>query len=123
MEGEYVYTLLGERGHKNWKMPSMTKQDRDPNSDVIRAFKGYIGSFPHLFVDLSFEDAPSFLKEFHTVDTLAKWEKFIGKYKIPRNSDRFWPFVDWIHGFISKNMKEEGAVVDLRNYDIRAKPY
>lgn len=104
-------------------MPKMEFLDRDPKNDIVRAFRGYIGSFPHLFIELSFEDASGFLKEFQTIDNLADWTKFISKYKIPRNSERFWPFVDWIHDYISKTMKEEGAVVDLRNYDIRAKPF
>jgi hypothetical protein len=120
---EHLYTLYVDRGLKNNKIVNLEKFDRKPEEDIVRAVKGLIGPFPHLFIDLEWSQSATFLRELRKIESLEAWIRFADHYKVPRNSDKFWPFVDWLHEWIGQNMKEEGALLDLRNYDIRDKPY
>lgn len=123
LNNEYLYTIFADRGRHNDKIIMLEKLDRNPKLDIIRAKKGFVGPFPHLFVDLEFDEAATFLTRLSQVDSKSSWIDFIDDYKIERNDDAFWKFVDWLNDWISKNMKEDGGLLDLRNYDIRDVPY
>ena len=71
-----------------------------------------------MFVDLDFEQASNFLTKIKNVSTKDQWIQVANQYKVPRHSPEFWPFFDWIHAWIGQNMKEEGAIIDIRNYDL-----
>ena len=123
LDGKELYTLFVDRGHNNDRIVTQEKSDRNPEADVVRAIKGYVGPFPHLFIDLKLAEASQFLERFRKVETPGQWVEFANTYKVAKNSDEFWPFVDWLHSWISTNMKAEGGIVDLRNYDLRDEPF
>lgn len=120
---EHLYTLFVERRHKNNKIPGLEATERRPQDDILHAWKGFTGAFPHLFIDLSFEQASDFLTELSHVDSVEDWVAVDDKYGIDRNDQEFWPFSDWLHGWISENVGENAGVLDLRNYDLRDKPF
>ncbi len=122
LDQKHLYTLFVDRAHKNMKLPGKEEIDRDPGSDVVQAVAGFVGPFPYLFVDLGFKDSARFLTDLGKVSSRESWIAFAEHYKIPRNSDRFWPFVDWLHAWISDNMKEDGGIIDMRNYDLADEP-
>lgn len=123
LEGEHLYTLFVERAHSHSKIPGQEESDRDPKNDVLRAWKGFTGAFPHLYIDLKFEDASSFLKDLSKVDSIEDWVKVDERYGMDRNDPEFWPFTDWLHDWVSKNLGAKGGILDLRNYDLRDKPF
>jgi hypothetical protein len=123
LENEHLYTFFVERRHKNNKIPKLEASDRKPEDDILRAWKGFTGAFPHLFVDLSFAQASDFLTELSRIASVEDWIVLNDKYGIKRNDQAFWPFTDWLHEWMSENLGEEAGILDLRNYDLRDKPF
>lgn len=123
LDNEHLYTFFVERRHLNNKIPKLEKSDRKPADDILHAWKGFTGAFPHLFIDLSFEQASEFLTELSQIDSVQDWIAFDDKYGIDRNDEEFWPFSDWLHGWVSENLGAAGGILDLRNYDLRDQPF
>ena len=121
--GDKLYSLFVQRSHKNDKMGGLELRSRTPKNDVLRASDSVIGPLPHLFIDLALEDASSFLTEMQAIEKLDDWVAFSNKYKIERNDPKFWEFFDWIHQWMSKNMKEEAGILDIRDYDLSDHAY
>ena len=51
------------------------------------------------------------------------WNRFSDRYKIGRNSPRFWPFVDWMHAWLGSNLPVRAGLLELRAYDKDATPF
>ena len=87
------------------------------------AYKGLLGIAPELFIDLRLSDAADFLSKLAQVTTVDGWESLAAKYKIGRNSEKFWPFVDWISAWQHEHMPIEAGILELRFYDQGGRPY
>ncbi len=123
LDNQYLYSLTVVRGYVPNKMFLTEKLSRNPAQDIITATPGFFGVMPELFVDLSFEQASAFLAGFHQVNDLEGWKRFIGEYRIARNSPVFWDFVDWLHDWQEQHMRDEAGIIELRFYDRSDLPY
>jgi hypothetical protein len=121
--GEHLYTLLGVRGHRHDKIPSGEGAARRRDQDYVVAVPGFSGFEAHMFVDLSYDQATAFLAELATVADRAAWNRFSDRYKIARNSPRFWPFVDWLHRWMERNTPIRAALIELKAYDQVETPF
>jgi len=77
-----------------------------------------VGGFPNLFLELDLAQAPAFLKELRSVRTLDGWNALRNRYGILRNSERFWPALDWFNDWNFKHRGEEAGYLDLSYYDL-----
>jgi len=121
--GDKLYTILADRGYWGDKIAVGEPSDRRPEKDHIVALPGFSGFEAHLFVDLSYEQAASFLKDVAAVDNLDKWRAVRKTYGIGRTSSRFWPFVDWLHAWQQQHMPVEAGLLELRFYDKDEQPF
>ncbi len=121
--GEHLYTILANRGYRPDKINVGEAQARTPERDQIVAIPGFSGFESHLFIDLSYADAAPFLRDLAGVTTLNDWQAVRTRYAIARNSQRFWPFVDWLHHWMERNMPVEAALLELRFYDKDETPF
>ncbi|MBF0314211.1 MAG: fatty acid cis/trans isomerase [Oligoflexia bacterium] len=118
-----LYSLTTQRAYSPHKLSLFEKSSRRPDDDVIHAYHGLMGIAPELFFDLSFENASSFLKELQAVHDPESSAAFFSKYKIARNSPKFWSFADWLHAWQEKNMPIEGGILEFRFYDLTDVPF
>ena len=87
------------------------------------AIPGFAGFTAHMFVDLPYERAAQFLTELDAVRDEAGWLRFDAAYKVARNSEEFWGFVDWLHAWMGRNIPLRAALLELRTYDMTATPF
>lgn len=125
LEGQHLYTLFADRGYSNNRVPWDPFQlgSRRSQYDRIFAMRGFSGAFPHVYIDLSFADAASFIKKIQEMDSVDDWVALDAQFGIDRVDAEFWPFTDWLHNWLSLNMGAEAGVLDIRNYDLRDEPY
>jgi hypothetical protein len=123
VNGQSLYTFLAVRGFRYDKIPSQEASARTRDRDYVVAVPGFSAYEAHMFVDLSFAQAAGFLTELAAVTDQASWNRFSDRYKIARNSPRFWPFVDWMHQWLGDNLPVRGALLELRAYDQWETPF
>ena len=123
IDGTQLYTLYANRGYTPDKLTLLEAQSRDRTKDMMMAYKGLLGIAPELFIDLRLSDAADFLSKLAQVTTVDGWESLAAKYKIGRNSEKFWPFVDWISAWQHEHMPIEAGILELRFYDQGGRPY
>jgi len=121
--GQYLYTMLAVRGWKGDKIDLAEAAGRARENDYIVAVPGFAAYEAHMFVDLSFAQAHDFLTELGAVTDQASWNTFSNKYKVGRNSARFWPFVDWMNEWMARHIPVRAALLELRAYDEQEKPF
>jgi hypothetical protein len=121
--GEHLYTLLAVREHRDDKIPSQEASTRVPARDYMVAVPGFVSYEAHMFVDLPYERAADFLRDLSDVRDQASWNAFDDRYKVGRNSPDFWAFVDWLHDWQEANMPVRAGLMELRMYDMDAKPF
>ena len=121
--GDTLYTLLAVRGYNGDKIGTGEAAARVRANDVVVAVPGLSAFEPHLFFDLPYERASSFVNDLAAVKDQASWDRFVDTYAIARNSPSFWPFVDWIHHWQEQNIGPRAGLLELRVYDKDATPF
>ncbi len=121
--GEHLYTILANRGYHTDKMAAIEADSRAPERDQIMIVPGFAAFESHLFIDLDWQDARGFIQDLSQITNQSDWNRFHDRYAIARNSSRFWPFVDWMHGWLESNMPSEAGLLELRFYDKDEKPF
>jgi len=123
VDGQHLYTLLAVRGFRYDKIPSQEASARARENDYVVAVPGLSAFEAHMFVDLSFAQASAFLTELSMVRDQTAWNRFADRYKIGRNSPRFWGFVDWLHDWQAQHMPVRAGLMELRAYDKDETPF
>jgi hypothetical protein len=123
LDGQHLYTFLTVRGFRYDKIPAAEALARTRDTDYVVAIPGFSGYEAHMFVDLSYAQAPAFLTELAAVRDQSGWNRFSDRYKIGRNSPRFWGFVDWLHEWQAQNMPVRAGLLELRAYDKDETPF
>ena len=77
-----------------------------------------VGGFPNLFMELDLAQAPAFLKELRSVQTVEGWNALRNHYGVLRNGPRFWSALDWFNDWNFKNRGQEAGHLDLSCYDL-----
>ena len=122
--GEYrLYSLISNRGYLSHNSIFMKEQERDPKRDTLSIFRGAVGDYPELFLDVPLNKAGDFLRRVQALNQQnhkAGLRSLKRDYGIRRNSSKFWPFVDWLHSTLAES---EGGyiyegIVDLSKYDL-----
>jgi hypothetical protein len=121
--GEFLYTMLAVRSYRNDKIDTGEAAARQREHDTLVAVPGFSGFEGHMFVDLPFERASAFLTDLGNVNDQASWDAFAASYGIARNSDAFWPFVDYLHHWMETNMPVRAGILELRVYGKDQTPF
>lgn len=123
LDGQHLYTLLADRGYTPDKIFFTEKESRAPERDRIVAVPGFTAFEAHLFIDIKFSEASAFLRELGAVKTAQDFAGVRLRYGIPRQSPRFWPFVDWLHGWMEEHMPVDAGLMEVKYYDKDEVPF
>lgn len=112
------YTLISNRSYAFNNIVTLGPLAYEPEKDTVAAFRGLFGDRPELFIDLSLEQADSFLKDLLLIHTQNQWARFKETYGIRRNNPVFWQMLDWFHNWDHQAAPLEAGVFDVNEYDI-----
>ncbi len=125
------YTVTANRGYTSNDFAFGAERARSCDDDYVSAFRGIVGSYPELFVDLPLDRASEFLRDVQSVKNISvpgpgqlNWLSLAAKYLgqgivIERYSKAFWPFVDDMHAYLSDpsvSEQKEAALLDISEY-------
>jgi hypothetical protein len=113
-----VYSLIANRVYKTQFDLVFQNGEALPDEYTMSVYPTIVGGFPNLFLELDLAQAPAFLKELRSVRTLDGWNALRNRYGILRNSERFWPALDWFNDWNFKHRSEEAGYLDLSYYDL-----
>ncbi|MGB5834104.1 MAG: fatty acid cis/trans isomerase, partial [Thiohalocapsa sp.] len=112
-----VYSLVANRVYKSQFTLVFQDGQALPEEDTMSVYPTLVNGFPNLFVDLDLADAGRFLDDLRAVQSKEDWQHFALRYGILRNSERFWPFYDWINDWNFRNRGDQAGWLDLTYYD------
>jgi hypothetical protein len=111
------YTLLANRIY--WSNSRIIGDflggvERRPELDSISVVKGHIGAFPELFLEVPIAEAAAAIQSGKTSKQARLAVR--AKYEVPRNSPRFWQFIDDEHSRQLANNPLDSGIVDISEY-------
>jgi len=120
---QQLYSLISNRGYFSHALVFSEAKERDPARDTLSVYRGVIGDYPELFLDIPLSRAHEFLNRVQALNPDSyedQLRSIRADFGIRRNSSRFWPFVDWLHdqhvktgdGYIT------AGILDLSKYDL-----
>ena len=113
-----VYSLIANRVYKTQFDMFFQNGEALPDEYTMSVYPTVIGGFPNLFMELDLAQAPAFLQELRSVQTIDQWNALRNRYGVLRNSARFWPALDWLNEWNFKHRGEEAGYLDLSYYDL-----
>lgn len=118
----HLLSLVVDRGYLAHNIMVAEDLNRDPQADRLTMYLGLVGAYPNAFLDLSSResDQARFVQDLAAIDSEKARDAFLQRWGIARNSPRFWPFFDWLHGTKALSSRRgpshEQGVVDLSQY-------
>jgi hypothetical protein len=111
-----IYTLIINRWHKNVALLFDEESRLNASKDRINFVKGFLGSYPNIFVNVKQDDLSDFFNIIQNYKDTPKDNKKILKYAVNRANPKFWEVFDWFN----KEFKEEDPInyglFDLNRY-------
>ncbi len=120
--GTWLYSMNVDRGYKAHNIMLAENMNREPEQDELTFYRGIVGNYPNTFFHIRLADADQFLTELEAVKSDKDAEKLKLKWAISRNSDKFWPYYDWLHQFKATSSPGidplEQGITDLSQYEL-----
>lgn len=113
-----VFSLIANRAYKTQFNMFFQNGEALPDEDTMSVYPTIVGGFPNLIMELDLAQAPAFLKELRSVQTLEDWNVLRNRYGVLRNSAGFWPALDWLNAWNFSHRGEEAGYLDLSYYDL-----
>ena len=111
---DYVYSIVINKWHDNVAFLFNESERLDSSKDRINILKGFVGSYPNLFIVVKQDD----LSEFFNI--LINYKKDdnekLSKYFISRENKNFWEVYDWFQNEFNKEQPIDSGIFDLNRY-------
>jgi hypothetical protein len=112
----YVYTIVVNRWHKNVALLFNEESRLDPTKDRINFVKGFVGSYPNVFVTVKQDDLNEFFNIMQNYKNNDKDNKTLSKFAINRANPKFWEIFDWFDKEFKKQDPLYYGLFDLNRY-------
>jgi len=116
-----VYTLVINRWHKNVALLFDEESRLEPSKDRINFVKGFVGSYPNIFIVVNQDDLNDFFNLLQTYKDTPLDNKRVSKYAINRADANFWEHFDWFNEEFKKQDSLEYGLFDLNRYYSKAR--
>ena len=113
---DVVVSLVVNRWHDNVNSLFSEGSRLNPDKDTLEFVKGFVGSYPNGFSVVSFEDLGEFFDLIQNFDENKKYLQLLGKFYIPRSSEKFWETYDWFQKRFYEDEPIESGLFDLNRY-------
>lgn len=117
---DYVYTMVINRWHENVALLFDESARLDATKDRINFIKGFIGSYPNIFVEVNQDDLSDFFNLLKDYKDTAENKKRVLKYAVNRANPKFWESFDWFNNEFKKQNLLQYGLFDLNRYAAKA---
>jgi len=112
----WVYTIVANRSYAFNDVVFDENGAAQPKLDTMSVYRGLIGDFPNLFVEVELKDALPMLKALTLVKTEEEWSQWKSNYATLRNEAGFWAAFDWFTQWNFANRQPDAGHYDLTYY-------
>lgn len=117
--GEQVYTIVHNDGYSNNAQIFKEAQRRIPEEDSLTVVKGYIGSYPNAFFQVSDSQLDDFVSAIEAMRSEADYANLVSRYGVRRNQATFWPMSDKLNAHYLEQYPIQAGLFDLNRYENR----
>ena len=116
-KSDLPYTLVKNKAHRSVDTLFYEDSNRMPENDTFHIFKGFVGSYPNLFLIVDEKKLNEFIADFTQLSPKnRKFLKFIDKYGVRRLDRDFWEYSDWFNKKIREISPMKAGLFDLNRY-------
>ena len=116
-----IYTLVINRWHKNVALLFNEDARLDSTKDRINFVKGFIGSYPNVFVNVKQDDLSEFFSLLQNYKDIPSDNIKVQKFAVNRANPDFWEVFDWFDKEFKKQDPVNYGLFDLNRYISRAR--
>lgn len=115
--GDEVFSLVRNKAHLNVAYMFLEDAFRAPNEDTLGIVRGYVGSYPNLFLVVPPGKLGSFAEQVKSLRANDdSWSRFLDTYGVRRGAQGFWANADWFSAHELLEEPIEGGLLDLSRY-------
>jgi len=92
----------------------------DSSKDRVDILKGFIGSYPNCFFDVTLDQLPDFLNLLANMQGNEQELQRFRTYGVNRAEDDFWAHYDWFQKRFYQDKPVEAGLFDLNRYYYKA---
>ncbi len=115
-EEDWVYTIVANRSYAFNNVVFDENGAAQPKLDTMSVYRGLVGDFPNLFVEVDLDKALPMLKGLTLVKDEDSWNAWKDTYATLRNNLSFWDAYDWFTQWNYANRAPEAGHYDLTYY-------
>ena len=117
---DIVASLVANRWHDNVTYLFGEKGTLDSSKDRIDVLKGFIGSYPNYFFDVTVAQMPDFLDLLENMQDTPEDIARLKQYGVNRSREDFWPHYDWLQQRFLQDQPVQAGIFDLNRYYFHA---
>jgi len=117
---DIVASLVVNRWHDNVTYLFGEKDTLDSRKDRIDVLKGFIGSYPNYFFDVTVAQMPDFLDLLENMQDTPEDIARLKQYGINRSREDFWQHYDWLQQRFLQDQPVRAGIFDLNRYYFHA---
>ena len=119
-EEDIVASLVVNRWHDNVTYLFGEDGVLDSSRDRIDIIKGFIGSYPNYFFDITIDELPDFLDLLENMQNNPEDLRRLRNYSVNRADDDFWEHYDWFQKRFERDQPIQSGLFDLNRYYYKA---
>ena len=115
--GDEVFSLVRNKAHLNVAYMFLEDAFRAPSEDTLGIVRGYVGSYPNLFLVVPPGKLGPFAEQLGALRADDdSWSRFVDTYGVRRGAQDFWENADWFAAHELLEEPIEGGLLDLSRY-------
>jgi hypothetical protein len=115
-EKSEVVSMVIHRWHDDVRTLSREEDKLNAEKDEVDFIRGYVGSYPNYFFDVTLEELPQFLKLLQTYDGSNEKVTELLDYGVNRANGDFWTRYDWFQQDFIESDRLRAGLFDLNRY-------
>ncbi|MFT4615323.1 MAG: hypothetical protein ACI9NT_002476 [Bacteroidia bacterium] len=116
---ERMYSLIQNSGFKNNTQAFEEENRRLPKEDYLSVVRGFIGSYPNQFFQISEKELEKFVADIGALESEEDYRKLVSRYGVSRNASWFWKLSDNFYERYQELRPREAGLFDLNRYENR----
>ncbi len=117
---DFVFTIVVNRWHDNVAFLFSENKTFEHEKDQANFIRGFVGSYPNIFLDLKVEEVPEFFKLIASFSGSKEEITRMRKYIVNRANEDFWERYDWFQQRFKEDQPVQSGLFDLNRYYYRA---
>jgi hypothetical protein len=94
-----AYSILVDAYYLGHNLVFAQDLNRESGSDTLALYRGFVGPYPNLFLDVPADKRDEFIEKFSGARTRAGWQRLIADFAVKRNEQAVWDFYDWVNAW------------------------